>query len=212
MHAQSHTAPLLEVPADVPLRRGSADAINAIESTLGTNPQGPYVTVADAIDAKLDTSVGTMSGDCVRESAPPTGSAVYDTATYDSSDDFGSGGVTQYYVVNGQLRALVRDNAPFAVTSDALGSVRLVVDTSGTVVSKFDYDAWGHLLASSFDDLPGSMVYRYVGTYGCRWDADTGLTYMRQRWYDGAVTQRFVAETSYRAPIDMRTVAITRVS
>lgn len=53
-------------PGDVitaDIENSQTDAINAIESTLGTDPQGPYVTVADAIDSKLDESGGTMSGD-----------------------------------------------------------------------------------------------------------------------------------------------------
>jgi RHS repeat-associated protein len=39
--------------------------------------------------------------------------------------------------------------------------------------------------------VQGVGTHRYVGAYGCRYDADTGLTYMRQRWYD-APLQRFV--------------------
>jgi RHS repeat-associated protein len=36
-----------------------------------------------------------------------------------------------------------------------------------------------------------AATHRYVGAYGVRWDADTGLHYMRARWYDGGL-QRFV--------------------
>jgi len=39
-----------------------ANAVNAIEQTLGLFPSGPYPTVAAAIAAKLDLSGGTMTG------------------------------------------------------------------------------------------------------------------------------------------------------
>jgi RHS repeat-associated protein len=129
--------------------------------------------------------------DCIRELAPATGSAVFDTAQFDSAE-FGSSGRTDYYVVNGQLRQLVRDETVYTVTSDALGCVRLVVDEAGTVVCSFDYEPWGQFLPSSVDDMPGGMPYRYVGAYGCRYDADTGLTHMRARWYDPTL-QRFIS-------------------
>lgn len=38
------------------------DAINAIESTLGIEPAGPFPTVADAIAAKLDANYGDDTG------------------------------------------------------------------------------------------------------------------------------------------------------
>jgi RHS repeat-associated protein len=86
------------------------------------------------------------------------------------------------------------------VVSDALGSVRLVLDTSASTVSHFEYDAWGNLQASSVDSLPpGGMMYRYVGAYGVRWDPDTGLHYVRRRWYD-AELQRFASLDVMRYP------------
>jgi RHS repeat-associated protein len=53
-------------------------------------------------------------------------------------------------------------------------------------------DPWGNLLPSSYDSVPGGMPYRFVGGLGVRWDAGTGLHYMRQRWYDPGLG-RFVS-------------------
>jgi RHS repeat-associated protein len=39
------------------------------------------------------------------------------------------------------------------------------------------------------------MPYRYVGAYGVRWDTDTALAYMRQRWYN-CTLHRFVSRDS----------------
>jgi RHS repeat-associated protein len=129
--------------------------------------------------------------DCIRELAPPTGSAVFDTAQFDTAE-FGSSGRTDYYVVNGHQHQLVRDGAAYTVIIDALGSVRLVVDATGTTISTFDYGPWGQLLPSSVDSLPGGMPYAYVGAFGVRWDPNTGLRYMRNRWYEQKL-QRFIS-------------------
>ena len=108
--------------------------------------------------------------DCIREYTTPSAS--------------GSSGVTLYYVVNGELMAFDRDHVTYHVHADALGSVRMVTGPDGTVLARFDYDAWGNLLDSSYDDVPGGVSARYVGALGVRWDAMTGLYYMRHRWYD----------------------------
>jgi len=130
--------------------------------------------------------------DCVRETAPSSGSAVFDTATFDSAAEWGTTGLTQYYVVGGQLLELVRDNAEYSVVTDALGSVRLVLNSDGSTVSSFQYDAWGNLLSSSSDGLPGGMPYTFVGGLGVRRDEGSGLIWMRARWYDPTL-QRFVS-------------------
>ena len=69
-----------------------------------------------------------------------------------------------------------------------MGHVRSVTDSNGTVVYTARYDAWGNLLAVT-DNVPGGMPYRYVGALGVRWDAGTGLYYMRHRWYDPGLQQ-----------------------
>ena len=133
--------------------------------------------------------------DCVRESGPAAGTAPYDVAHYDTTATYGTSGETQYCVVGGKLYELVRDGIPYAVVSDAMGHVRLVLDPAGATVSRFDYDAWGNVLPSSFDNLPSGMPYRYVGAPGVRWDADLGMYYMRHRWYD-ATLRRFIGRDS----------------
>ena len=99
---------------------------------------------------------------------------------------------TTYLVPQGQILSFIRDGEVYQAHSDALGSVRMVTDSTGAVVARFDYSAWGEVLASSFDSVPGGMPYRFVGSYGCRTDLTTGLVYMRARWYDVA-TQRFIS-------------------
>ena len=73
----------------------------------------------------------------------------------------------------------------------------MITDSSGASVAHYEYDAFGNLLASS-SDISFGFNYRYVGSYGVRWDATLGMYYMRQRWFDPA-GQRFVS----RDPIGM---------
>ena len=75
-----------------------------------------------------------------------------------------------------------RGGQTYTVQSDAtLGHVRSVTDSNGTLVYTARYDAWGNMLAVT-DNVPGGMPVRaYVGALGVRWDAPTGLYYMRHR-------------------------------
>ena len=121
--------------------------------------------------------------DCIREYTAPSGTATCDSAHVDT-DAHGSAGVTLCYVVNGELLAFERDNATYQVHADALGSVRMVTGSDGATLARFDYDAWGNSLSSTFNNVPGGMPYRFVGSLGVRWDEETGLYYMRNRWYE----------------------------
>jgi len=117
--------------------------------------------------------------DCIRESTP--------TST------------THYLIPEGQLLGFRRDGEHYSVASDALGCVRLVTDSSGEVVFRRDYGAFGETLPGGFDNVPGGLPYTFVGGLGVRTDADSGLIYMRQRWYCFTL-QRFIS----RDPIGLR--------
>jgi RHS repeat-associated protein len=80
---------------------------------------------------------------------------------------------------------------------DAQGSVRMVTDSSGTIVMRAEYDGWGGVLSVT-DNVPGGMPYRFVGALGVRWDPETQLLYMRQRWYDSSI-QRWISRDPVRA-------------
>ena len=71
-------------------------------------------------------------------------------------------GVTYYYHLNGH------------------GDVIALSDELGNIVAQYDYDAWGNILSQS-----GSMAtenpYGYAGYY---YDEETGLYYLRARYYD----------------------------
>jgi RHS repeat-associated protein len=76
---------------------------------------------------------------------------------------------------------------------DALGSVRHVVDDSGAIVLARDYGPYGQVIG---EYGTGSSGYGYTGEQR---DVNTGLVFLRARWYD-SWTGRFISED--RWPVD----------
>jgi RHS repeat-associated protein len=83
---------------------------------------------------------------------------------------------------------------------DAMANVRQVTDGQCNLANSFDYQPFGQLLTpeSSGQGFAGfgfvvgpgansaepTNPYRFVGALGVRYDAGSGLYYMRHRWYD----------------------------
>ena len=69
------------------------------------------------------------------------------------------------------------------LAQDALGSTRLLTDSRGTVVGTTSYSPYGQMTAQS-----GTVTtpFGFAGQYT---DSQTGLVYMRARWYDPATGQ-----------------------
>ena len=104
---------------------------------------------------------------------------------------------TTYCNPEGELLSFIRDGDRYDVHLDPLLSVRMVTDDNGDVVLRREFDGWGVELASSFDNVPGGFDFGFVGGYGCRKDASTGLIYMRARHYDPTL-QRFISRDPLR--------------
>ncbi len=66
---------------------------------------------------------------------------------------------------------------------DQLGSVRGITDASGNLVAAYTYDPYGNLITST-----GSLnnPFLYAGQYK---DLDTGLYYLRARYYDPSTAE-----------------------
>jgi RHS repeat-associated protein len=66
---------------------------------------------------------------------------------------------------------------------DQLGSTRAITDSAANVVATYTYDPYGNLAAST-----GSVTnpYGWAGEYR---DAESGLTYLRARYYDPGTAQ-----------------------
>ena len=153
-------------------------------------------------------SYATLSGKVMRQAWGDNNALefVYD----DSSQPFaviykhGSAAELYYYLVNAQ------------------GDVAAILDSSGTMVAFYDYDAWGNCTVynSSAKVLtdPTSIAninpLRYRGYY---YDAETVFYYLQSRYYDPAICRFINADTfaplmptASSAPICSHIVRITR--
>ncbi|MGI8550402.1 MAG: RHS repeat-associated core domain-containing protein [Dehalococcoidia bacterium] len=75
---------------------------------------------------------------------------------------------------------------------DQLGSTRLLTDATGMPVATYSYDAYGNL--TSHNGAAGTTL-TYAGQYT---DAESGLLYLRARYYDPA-TARFISRDPFPA-------------
>jgi RHS repeat-associated protein len=90
------------------------------------------------------------------------------------------GGLIKNYYAVGRLIAR-RDSAGlWYFHADRLGSPRLLTDAAGVPAGRYEYDAFGKRRAIA-TNLPGMEP---VGFGGAEADAETGLTYLRARYYD----------------------------
>jgi RHS repeat-associated protein len=100
-----------------------------------------------------------------------------------------SGNVLKTYTsVNGLIRSDDGTQQQFYHT-DGLGTVRLLTDATGAVNTRSDYDAFGRLLSL----VSGNNVYQFTGE---RRDSETGLDYLRARYYDSELG-RFISRDAF---------------
>jgi len=105
-----------------------------------------------------------------------------------------SGGVTRYSyggveIDNWLAKESSPDGVAFTATyyvKDRLGSVTQETNGSGQVTTTRAYDPWGRL-------DPANTVSNGLGFTGREWDAETGLYYVRARYYDPGLG-RFISE------------------
>ena len=85
------------------------------------------------------------------------------------------------------VEQLTLGNTPHYLHSDQLGSTRLITDSEARPLLTFSYDAFGRTTTTALADLTGLGLtspitpIQYAGSYT---DLDSGLIYLRARWYD----------------------------
>jgi RHS repeat-associated protein len=94
------------------------------------------------------------------------------------SDSSGNITANYYYDNNGQIMAMKKNGNYYYYQFNAHGDVVSLTDESGNIVNSYKYDPWGKLLSIS-ETI--SNPYRYAGY---RYDTDTGLYYLRARYYN----------------------------
>ena len=107
-----------------------------------------------------------------------------------------TGAVTATYVYGpgvDEILCMIRNGATYYYHRDALNSVVALTDEAGMVVESYQYDAFGK--PSIFDAAGLQIGSSAIGNpylfTGRRFDAGTGLYFLRERYYDPA-TGRFL--------------------
>ncbi|MDN5294448.1 MAG: hypothetical protein PWQ31_1753, partial [Eubacteriales bacterium] len=106
---------------------------------------------------------------------------------------------------NNLLAAYTYDDkgAPVSVTKNgqtyyfhynAHGDVVALTDASGNITATYEYDEWGNVTSRTGNiDTP----FGYAGQYGCVYDKETGLYFLKSRYYDPA-TGRFTSRDRFK--------------
>jgi RHS repeat-associated protein len=76
----------------------------------------------------------------------------------------------------------------YVYSTDALGSIRMITDSSGNPIESYKYEAYGQTLIqnSSGDDLSVSAIDNVRMYLGLEFDAESGHDYFHARYYDPA--------------------------
>ena len=91
-------------------------------------------------------------------------------------------GVQYYYVTNLQ------------------GDIIAILDTNGTCVAEYSYDAWGNCtIDSDTNGIAEINPLRYRGYY---FDSDTGLYYLQSRYYDSNIGRFVNSDTPLIVAVD----------
>jgi len=101
-----------------------------------------------------------------------------------------SGNITAYYVYGlGLISKITPSNQSYFYHFDGIASNIGISDSSGNMVNKYAYDAFGKVLNQE-EAIPNS--FKYVGQFGVM-DEGNGIFYLRARYYDPEVG-RFISK------------------
>jgi len=100
--------------------------------------------------------------------------------------------VAWHYDQAGTMLGFELNGTPYFYVRNLQGDVVAVLDSNGTVVARYVFDAWGNVLSAT-----GRLAYTNPITYrGYYKDWATGLYYLQSRYYDPAL-RRFISADVY---------------
>ena len=96
----------------------------------------------------------------------------------------GSDTLTFAYDASGTPLSLIHNRTAYYYATNLQGDVVALLNTSGTAVVTYTYDAWGKLLETggSMENTLG--VHNPLRYRGYVYDTETGLYYLQSRYYD----------------------------
>ena len=102
-----------------------------------------------------------------------------------------------YYDANGSIGSISYNGVRYAFRKNLQGDVIAILDTSGNVVARYTYDAWGKVLSVTDADGNANTSSTFIGNVnpiryrGYYYDTETGWYYLNSRYYDPEV-KRFI--------------------
>ena len=105
--------------------------------------------------------------------------------------------------ITGSIGSISYNGVRYAFRKNLQGDVIAILDTSGNVVARYTYDAWGKVLsvtdaygnANTSSTLIGNVnPIRYRGYY---YDTETGWYYLNSRYYDPDVKRFINADSQF---------------
>lgn len=108
------------------------------------------------------------------------------TYYYDSIDRLikTSDGLEFFYDMTG-LSSFKYNGATYYYRKDMMGNIIAILDSSGEIVVEYSYDAWGnHKIKAYNQTVANANPFRYRSYF---YDTDTGLYYLKTRYYDPEV-------------------------
>ncbi|MBI3801024.1 MAG: hypothetical protein HY268_29130 [Deltaproteobacteria bacterium] len=100
-----------------------------------------------------------------------------------------------HYLLGPTRLARISQEGVVYYLEDGLGSVRHLIDDTGTVTARYQYSAFG--LPQKVEGTGGSP-FLFNGEL---WDADAGLLYLRARWYDPSIG-RFISRDPFLGSVE----------
>ena len=93
--------------------------------------------------------------------------------------------------------AVIYNGAAYYYLRNAQGDITGLVNTSGTQVVSYTYDAWGKLLSTTGTMASTLGVYNPLRYRGYFYDTETGLYYLTSRYYNPTWGRFINADTAY---------------
>ena len=118
------------------------------------------------------------------------GDTHYMVSPLGNGDVLGDSRTNNSYIYGNGLEAKVSQSGSVSYyVTDVRGSVVAIVDHSGNITHRYQYDDFGRVVQSEEQDF---NPFRYIGKYGVMYNTDTHY-YMRARHYDPTIG-RFLSE------------------
>ncbi len=99
------------------------------------------------------------------------------------------------YGINGHPMSVNYNGTDYYYLTNALGDVLAILNSNGTEVVSYTYDAWGNILSITGSHKDNLGVHNPLRYRGYVYDQETGLYYLQSRYYNPAIC-RFISADS----------------